>query len=63
VRLYHIKHNVHVENEMRLDLNLTAQDWQFINQETAENLEQNLWRFQCLGFALAMTGILPVKNI
>ena len=63
MRLYHIKHNIAVKNEMRIDLPLNPADWQFINKETAENLEANLWHFQCLGFALAMTGLLPVRNI
>jgi len=51
-----------MENEAFINLPLKPQDWEFIKQDTPENLEESMMHFYGLGFALALTGIVPIEN-
>lgn len=61
-REYKLRHNLPVSNEMRLDIPFRPQDWKFVQEDTPENLEANMNCFRSLGFALAFTGIMPIKR-
>lgn len=62
IREYQIRHDLPVENEAFINLPLKPQDWEFIKQDTPENLEESMMLFHSLGFALALTGIMPSEN-
>ncbi|MDR3448905.1 MAG: glycosyltransferase [Alphaproteobacteria bacterium] len=62
VRQYQARHGVPVTQEAFLNLPLKKEDWGFINKDTSENLEDSLFLFQSLGFALALTGLMPVEG-
>jgi len=60
VRDFQIRHEVPVTKDAYLILPLEPKDWAFINQDTSEDLEKSLFQFQSLGFALALSGLLPI---
>jgi len=62
MHLYYRRHGLDTMDEIKIDLPLTAQDWAFINKDTAENINQSLMHFESLGFVLAMTGIIGLEQ-
>lgn len=61
-REYSLRHGLPVSNETHLDIPFRPQDWKFVQGDTPENLEANMNSFRSLGFALAFTGIMPIKR-
>jgi len=61
VREYQRKHGMTVTGDAFLNLPLKPEDWSFLNQDTADGLLDSVFYFQSLGFALALTGIIPVE--
>jgi glycosyltransferase involved in cell wall biosynthesis len=59
---YQRRHGLDVVEEMKLDLPLKAEDWDFIVTDTPTNLQKSRMHFQSLGFVLAMTGIIPIRG-
>lgn len=47
---------------LNLNLPLKAEDWAFIQADTADGLEDSLHYFQSLGLVLSLTGIIPIDN-
>ena len=62
VRQYQIQHSVPVTGDAYLQLPLEREEWAFLGKDTSENLETSLFLFQSLGFALALTGIIPTES-
>ncbi len=45
-----------------LTLPLSVNDWQFINKDTTDNIEDSMKKFESLGYALAVSGVLPLDS-
>ena len=62
IRDYQKQHDIPVMDEAFLNLPLKPQDWSFLDRDTSENLEENMFLFHCLGFVLAHSGIIPIER-
>jgi glucosyl-dolichyl phosphate glucuronosyltransferase len=58
--LYYQKHGLNVVNALQLNLPLKIENWAFVNQDTADDLDASLHHMENLGFLLAMTGLIPI---
>ena len=62
IRQYQIRHSLPVTKEAFINLPLKPEDWDFIAQDTPEKLEESMFLFYSLGFALTLTGILQIEG-
>lgn len=58
---YYQRCGLKTTNQLNLDLPIDRSDWAFVNQDTADNLSNDLKKLEGLGFVLAMYGIIPTS--
>ena len=51
-----------LSEELKLDMPFKLSDWAFVNGDTAEGIGASLFHMESLGFALALSGIMPVEG-
>ena len=59
---YYQRYGLETVGQINLDLPMDQKDWAFVNQNTVENLGKNLKKLECLGFILAMSGLIPINT-
>jgi glycosyltransferase involved in cell wall biosynthesis len=59
---YHTRNGLPMTDEVKIDLPLQLQDWDFLTHDSPDNLRGSLMHFESLGFVLAMTGLIQTES-
>jgi glycosyltransferase involved in cell wall biosynthesis len=59
---YHQSHGINTVETIHMELPLKPEDWNFLNDPSAQNLSADLVHLECLGFVLAMSGLISVSD-